>query len=146
MPIKCPRCGLWNPPGTGLCDCGFSFAKGKLESATVAPRPVQPAVRSGLFLLAWVAALGALGALVGRGMWQYYVLFPLGLASWPGAIALRSVGIRDQVGVVLLGWCVYVMLAYPVLLARTRRSFLVAYVAMCVVLAMNVVGCYRPLR
>ena len=24
-PVECPNCGLWSPPGTVRCDCGYNF-------------------------------------------------------------------------------------------------------------------------
>ncbi|MCP4371736.1 MAG: hypothetical protein GY797_27000 [Deltaproteobacteria bacterium] len=30
-PIKCPNCGLVNPPDAIMCDCSFNFKQGQIE-------------------------------------------------------------------------------------------------------------------
>jgi hypothetical protein len=75
-----------------------------------------------------------------REAWPFYVFFPLGLSS-----KLPVVGDAPW-RFALLGWAIYLLLAYPVLLAKTRRSFLIAYGVFCLVLAINVAGCQQMNR
>jgi hypothetical protein len=51
-PIECPNCGLWSPPGTVRCDCGYNFATATLPSdvragrlAAICPATARSAVR-----------------------------------------------------------------------------------------------------
>ena len=48
QPWNCPRCGIINPPGATLCDCGYSLA-----AETLSPRSSMLAVGAGF----WIRAL-----------------------------------------------------------------------------------------
>jgi hypothetical protein len=143
MAIKCPRCGLFSPPEALVCDCGLIFATSKLKPGVVFNRRVGPGVRVSLFVLAWMSAFGILTILRGRELWPFWIYFPIGLLSEVSAILGEPPGIGDQARhAVLLGWVVYVVLAYPIFLTRTRRTFFVAYAVLCIALAVNVAGCH----
>jgi hypothetical protein len=33
--VRCPKCGLENPPNTSWCDCGYDFGAGKVDQSHI---------------------------------------------------------------------------------------------------------------
>lgn len=98
-----------------------------------APQPeISRNRKYNLLAIAW----GAVAVLTFPGIF-FPTLFPAGL--------FRLFGIRenDVVGhsCLAIGWLVYVTLTVAACLSRRKRTYFVIYTALCVLLAMNVVGC-----
>jgi hypothetical protein len=72
--------------------------------------------------------------------------FPVGLLALLPNGDSKAILAAMTVIPILVGWALYVLLS--VLMARTRRrgSFLLLYLAFCLLLALNLVGCQRALE
>jgi hypothetical protein len=40
--MKCPQCGLFNPPSALRCDCGYDFAAGLMKESYLPDPPQEP--------------------------------------------------------------------------------------------------------
>lgn len=92
-----------------------------------------------IWLLAWVSALIGAGLAIGDPLAiDLAPWFPLGLFFFTGATAGAAAR-----WLVAAGWVLYVGVAAVVLLAKGRRTYRAALVAFCILLALNIVGCYK---
>jgi len=62
--MKCPNCGLLNPPESEWCDCGYEFTTGTVDESRRLPlrSPSRPQLKSYAGLT--IIAFGLLGALL----------------------------------------------------------------------------------
>jgi len=106
------------------------------DFCAVAPPCVM---KCGLIIVAWTAALLAMfplwGLIMFGGPWLV-LLFPAGL--W-----LSSDDGKANPARLLVGWALYLAVMVLVMMARKRWLFVLFYVVLCAMLAINVVGCYR---
>lgn len=139
----CGYCGRENmDEAAACCECGTSFLPPSDQPTRLPEGWTQPAPskRSKLNLLGAAWSIASL-AMLPLGMYLPYVglrllyAFPSGL--W--CFSKYEASSRD----VALGWATYTALMTAVMLARKRWLFILFYVALCVMLAVNVPGCYK---
>jgi hypothetical protein len=66
--------------------------------------------------------------------------------AFPAGLSMFFTGTRADLLDVVIGWPVYIALTAWAVSARRRWLYIAVYVLICVVLALNVVGCRRVLR
>ena len=66
MSIKCPSCGLINPDSALLCDCGYNFDTGIVDSKqALVTDPTSPATQGrGCAVLFWLIGAGVVFGLL----------------------------------------------------------------------------------
>jgi uncharacterized RDD family membrane protein YckC len=101
--MKCPKCGLFNPPEAVRCDCGWDFASNTIKESFLGPtasslanlasldkRLIGQIIDSLIAIAAIVAAAGlstlsdqisALAMIVGFGFAIFYILFADGFQN-----------------------------------------------------------------
>lgn len=104
--MRCPHCGLFNPPTALRCDCGYDFTSGQLKSPYDSHATTSGASRRSREITAfcivpfvatstwYVLMLCALAAANGRLRWRTDVLaMALGavIAGFPTAVAITLV-------------------------------------------------------
>jgi hypothetical protein len=100
--------------------------------------PVQE--RRRLLYYAWgIAAFATV--LVEIPLLICFPMFPFGLTKMLG---LREGGIADTVGGIV-GWVVYLIVTITLLRTQKRQRYFMIYGILCLILALNVVGCHRML-
>lgn len=72
--------------------------------------------------------------------------FPVGLAAWLPHGAESAAIAWMLVVPVTAGWVMYLILSWFLIRARKRGLFLFLYIVLCVLLALNVIGCQRALE
>ena len=60
LPMKCPRCGLFNPDGSQVCDCGFSLTD---TEGAAADRRRKRRQRSAVWLAVFAGSIAVFGAI-----------------------------------------------------------------------------------
>ena len=110
--VKCPLCGLENPPSALRCDCGFQFATGTGSASIALPQPRATATQIRITNLLLAAVFVVLVAIALRGAfssvkWEYLVESPsdaefskqmnaLGERGWELVSARRAVDSQDN--------------------------------------------------
>jgi hypothetical protein len=68
----------------------------------------------------------------------YPMFFPAGLYRLLGVPETYSI---DRGGLILAGWAVYIWLTFVTSLCKRKRNYFIFYSVLCVLLALNSVGC-----
>jgi hypothetical protein len=96
-----------------------------------------------LFLLSAWGAAALLSLVINPSSLLAAPFFPIGLvAVWPNGV---DKAITPSMTQLLLGWGLYLALHSIILRARKADTFYVFYVALCLLLLLNVGGCQRVL-
>ena len=148
----CGYCGRQNGDPSEFCsECGTPFSAPS-ESASFETmrgdiseflrRPIHPAVKWTLWLLAWGAVVLATISNDATDL-RSAVGFPVGfyglLPEMPAIYVAWLGGCVAVVG----GWILYIALSLAIHWANRMRSFSLWYIVFCVLLALNVVGCRK---
>jgi hypothetical protein len=89
--------------------------------------------------IAWVVSLLVMGILT----FPFSIVAPY-IVFWFPTGLLRLAGLRmidRSEGLILLAWAPYLILTFLAFAMPTRRSFLWFFLALCVLLLLNVAGC-----
>ena len=137
----CPYCGRTNADEAPVCcQCGTSFAPDKAGMPAETPIATAPARRRKFFCIVAAFALAMLTMLPLGGL---VLVQPLVLAAFPdGLWAMLEAG-EGPVAGAITAWIIYAVLIAAVMLARRQRWFVLFYIVLCVLLAVNVTGCYK---
>jgi hypothetical protein len=106
---------------------------------TEEPPQISLRWRIGLWILAWIIAIIATTE-GGFGLLLYSWMFPAGLLAlftpkdWNPPI--------NETVILIMGWALYVALTVVGLLQKRRVRYFIAFGFLCVLLALNVVGCH----
>jgi hypothetical protein len=103
---RCPRCGLFNPAGAILCDCGYNFRNGHVEAERV--EPAAPEGVGGWLALLTLGLL-ALGPLTGVG--RTYADFMSAESNFP-ALTVSDEWLNLKVATWLVVLCTAVISVY----------------------------------
>jgi hypothetical protein len=117
--MRCPYCGLFNPPTSLRCDCGYDFTSQQLKSPfdrDATPRPASPGSReiTAFFIVPFVAT----------AVW--YVLMLCALALSNGRLRWRTDVLAIALGAMILGFptaiAITLVLTIPVYLLIRRMG------------------------
>jgi len=136
---------IWELLG-GQPSLTVALARTMVEDACIPQRPVRLTLRFWSLFGAWAAALIAAACGLERGpeVAQMAPLFPLPTGMFLCAPLVRHYrGDSDFYVASAVGWLFYALLSAAVLWAGKRRRYLLLYSALCVLLALNVVGCHE---
>jgi hypothetical protein len=147
----CGYCGRENPDDAErCCECGTGFAtpaepEQPHSLSELLVKPIPSRLRWWLLLAAW--GMVVLATLVTK---PDYVLaapcFPVGLAYWLPKREETAIVAWIAMFPMVVGWAIYFLLSMSIVLARKPIFFVFLYIVLCVLLAMNFVGCQRTLE
>ena len=104
------------------------------EPGPAKEKGLPPGKKLGLLLIAWSAA----AVVTFPGVVVAPLLFPIGLLRF-----FTTAPVREPASQFFLvdGWLMYLGLSAAACLTRRQRVYLILYVTLCFLLALNVVGC-----
>jgi hypothetical protein len=143
---KCGYCGRENAENANVCqECGTSFfSNEKKEKGPFSPT-ISNRFKWTFYFAAWIAVVLATFIRNPADL-RWAPVFPIGLLGILSTQSAIVIAWFAGLFVSIIGWLIYV--ALTILLRRTNRLsfFLLIYLLLCILLALNVVGCGRTLN